>query len=256
MAPTPDTLVKLLCTGRKHYDHTYTEGLNVCTQPWDDRDCTPGGLYACELKDIFHWIGLYHDITQAAWVEIPADAKVVRFATKVKLSSLILTGIMPVEDAICLAIQAGVNVHADNDQALRWASGHGHAECVRLLLDAGADVHVHDDQPLFLASKNGHTECVLLLLQAGADVHAYYDVALRTASCYGQAECVRLLLQAGADVHAGDNTALITASCYGHAECVRLLLKAGADVHAQDDEALSLATEHGHTEVMHLLLQA
>ena len=61
--PAQDTLVKLLRTGRTHYDYTYTEGLNVCTQPWDDGHCTPGGLYACELRHLFDWISLYPDIT-------------------------------------------------------------------------------------------------------------------------------------------------------------------------------------------------
>jgi len=153
MAPTtrsqtrrarPNALIKILRTGRTHYDHTYTEGLNVCTQPWNAGDCTPGGLHACELRHLFNWFFLYDDIAEVAWVDVPADAWVARFPTKIKASKLVLTGSMPVENAICLALQAGgADIHFKNDHAFRWASKRGYTECVRLFLQAGADVLAH-----------------------------------------------------------------------------------------------------------------
>jgi Ankyrin repeats (3 copies) len=143
------------------HDHTYREGLNVCTQPWNDGHCTPGGLYACELRHLFEWINLYPDITEMAWVDVPADALV----------------------AVRLLRQAGANVHALNYQPLRWASYNGHVEVVRLLLEAGANAS--DDRALRSASHYGHTEVVRLLLQAGANVHAKDDEALRTATTRG-----------------------------------------------------------------------
>ena len=181
MAPTtrsqtrcarPDVLIKLLRTGRRHYDHTYTEGLNVCTQPWDAGHCTPGGLYACELRHLFAWIILYPDITEVAWVDVPADAHVARFDTKIKASKLVLTGFMPIEEAIHLAIQAGADVHANNDEALLYASSNGHLPVVEVLIKAGADVHADNDEALRLASMYGHLSVVEVLVKAGADVHA------------------------------------------------------------------------------------
>ena len=207
----PDDLIKLLRKGRTHFDHTYTEGLNVCTQPWDYGDCTPGGLYACELRHLFVWIALYSDITEVAWVDVPADALVARFDTKIKASKLVLTGFMPVEDAIRLALKEGADVH--NDRALRWASNNGYTEMVRLLLRTGADVHALNDQALRYASEKGHVEVVRILLEAGAN--ASDDDALRLASHYGHTEVVRLLLQAGANVHAKDDEALRTATTRG-----------------------------------------
>jgi Ankyrin repeats (3 copies) len=265
MAPTtrsqtrrarPDTLIKLLRTGRTHHGYTYTEGLNVCTQPWDDGECTPGGLYACELRHIFCWIALYPDITEVAWVDVPADARLARFNTKIKASSLVLRGSIPLITAVDLALKAGADVHTENNLTLYWSSLYGYGEMVRLLLAAGADVHAKDDEALCIASEKGHAECVRLLLQAGADVHAKDDEALCIASEKGHVECVRLLLQAGADVHAMEDYALRIASENGHAECVRLLLQAGADVHARRDEALRWASENGHAECARLLLQA
>ena len=136
MAPTtssqtrPDALIKLLRSGRTHHGYTYTEGLNICTQPWNDEECGSGGLYACELHHIFEWINLYPDITEVAWVDVPANTRVARFPTKIKASALVLTGFMPIEEAIRLAIQAGDDVHFNDDQALRYASASGHLPVV------------------------------------------------------------------------------------------------------------------------------
>ena len=198
MAPTtrPDALIKLLRTGRRHYDHTYTEGLNVCTHPWNDGHCTPGGLYACELRHLFAWIALYDDITEVAWVDVPADAHVVRFPTKTKATALVLTGFMPIATAVALAIEAGANVHTVDDQALRWASEHGHLSVVEVLVKAGADVHADDDYALRWASFHGHLDVVEVLVKAGADVHAVDDQALRFAT--GHLPVVEFLIKAGA----------------------------------------------------------
>ena len=219
----PDDLIKLLRTGRRHYDHTYTEGLNVCTQPWDGGDCTSGGLYACELRHIFVWITLYPDITEVAWVDKPADAQVAQFDTKIKASALVLTGFMPIEEAIRLAIQAGADVHADNDYALRMASMYGYLPVVEVLVKAGADVHAADDEALRYASERGHLPVVEVLVKAGADVHAKNDEALRYASYHGHLPVVEFLVKAGANVHAVDDQALLVASRYGHLPVVEFL---------------------------------
>ena len=41
-------------------------------------------------------------------------------------------------------LDAGANVHAKNDEALKWASENGHTETVKILLEAGADPKVLD----------------------------------------------------------------------------------------------------------------
>jgi len=90
-------------------------------------------------------------------------------------------------------LDAGADVHADDDYALRWASGKGHADVVKLLLDAGADVHAGNDYALRWASKNGHTDIVKLLLDAGANVHARDNGALQGATYYGHSDVVKIL---------------------------------------------------------------
>ena len=49
------------------------------------------------------------------------------------------------------------------DGALRWASKYGRIDVVKVLLEAGADVHAEDDWALRRASESGHTEVVNLL---------------------------------------------------------------------------------------------
>ena len=246
----PNALIKFLRAGRTHYDHTYTEGLNICRQPWNNGICTDGGLYACPLRDFFEWVTLYPDITEVAWVEVPENARREWFDTKIKASMLVLTGFMSVADAMHLAVRAGANIHFNNDKALRSASEHGNTDLVKLLLQAGADVHAYADGALRNATLYIRPETVRVLLQAGADVHVDNDKALHVASSNGYIECVRLLLQAGADVHALDDRALCVAAYFGHTECVRLLLQAGA---ARNDRALRLSSERGHSECTRLL---
>ena len=233
----PDALIKLLRTGRRHYDHTYTEGLNICTQPWNDEECGSGGLYACELRHLFEWITLYPNITEVAWVDVPADAQVAQFDTKIKASALVLTGFMPIEEAVTLAIQAGADVHAKNDYALRYASMYGNLPVVKVLVKAGADVHAADDDALRSASAS----------------HADNDYALRRASMYGHLSIVKVLVKAGADVHADNDYALRMASMYGNLPVVKVLVKAGANVHAGNDAALRWASENGHLPVVEFL---
>jgi len=59
----------------------------------------------------------------------------------------------------------------EKNKVLINASKRGHTEMVKVLIDAGADVHVENDLALRYASENGHTEIVKLLLDAGASIN-------------------------------------------------------------------------------------
>ena len=48
------------------------------------------------------------------------------------------------------------DIHANNDQALYWASYNGHLAVVKYLIEHGADIHVHNDYALH----NGHKDVV------------------------------------------------------------------------------------------------
>lgn len=81
------------------------------------------------------------------------------------------------------------------NELLVRAAENGKVDNLRHLLQAGADVHAKDEKALRWAAREGHLEIVKILLQAGADVHANKDQALCWAARYGRAETVRFLLQ-------------------------------------------------------------
>ena len=54
---------------------------------------------------------------------------------------------------------------ADDNEAIRWASGNGHADVVRLLLaDSRVDPNARDNEAIRCASQYGHADVVRLLL--------------------------------------------------------------------------------------------
>ena len=67
-----------------------------------------------------------------------------------------------------------INEQKVND-ALINASENGYTKIVKVLLEAEADIHADNDNALRWAAEKGHTETVKVLLEAGADVHALDD---------------------------------------------------------------------------------
>ncbi len=244
------TLIKCVRAGRTHRGYTYTLGRNVCPEPWNDGLCMGGGLYACELRHIFHWMNLYHDTAEIAWVSVPVEAGRYVFGDKVKASMLDVASFMPLDEAVKCALAAGADVHALGDAALYWAANNGHTVIYQILLDAGAD----KDMVLRVAAEEGNVPVAELMLTSGANVHAQDDLALTLAAKWGRSAAVSLLLQAGADVRASRGEALVSAASRGYTDVVELLLEAGADVHAQDDEALHLAARGRCIHTVELLL--
>ena len=81
--------VKVLNNTLCHYSFTYTEGLNVDTQPFNPSStCSKGGLYFCEEEHLPLYLFSYGSIY--ATVSIPEDALVYKEDTKYKANQLIL----------------------------------------------------------------------------------------------------------------------------------------------------------------------
>ena len=80
-----------------HYSFTYTEGLNVDTQPFNPSStCSKGGLYFCEEEHLHLYLCSYGSI--CATVSIPEDALVYKEDTKYKANKLILHNIQPISE--------------------------------------------------------------------------------------------------------------------------------------------------------------
>lgn len=71
-------------------------------------------------------------------------------------------------DAVARALEAGANVHYEDDLALRAAVFTGHEAIAGFLLEKGANVHAAGEEALFYAAKRGDDETVSLLLGHGA----------------------------------------------------------------------------------------
>jgi len=177
-------------------------------------------------------------------------------------------------DIVRLVIRRGVNVHAKNDEAIRFASMRGYTDIVRLLIDAG-DVHVKNDEAIRFASMHGYTDIVRLLINAGANVsylqesilpgHLYeqcvstdiWKSPLLLASRYGHADVVRLLLQAEQADYPPLQEALDLASTYGCRDVVYHLInsKAGIKNYLNLNYSLGFASKYGQLDVVELLLE-
>jgi hypothetical protein len=156
----PDTLVKVLKKDLTHNGYTYKLGRNDCVQPFNEVECGDGGFYGCRLKDLLSWVSLYPTSTYVALVDVPNDARIKWFNTKFKTSSLVLTRLLPLLDAMNLALRHGADIHAQSDAALRDASFYGHFTVVQYLVEKGADVHANDDDALRTAARKGHLRVV------------------------------------------------------------------------------------------------
>ncbi|WP_175888215.1 ankyrin repeat domain-containing protein [Burkholderia contaminans] len=160
-------------------------------------------------------------------------------------------------DAVMNCIQNGADIHANNDLALRMASGEGHLEVVKYLVEQGADIHGFDNQALIWASGEGHLQVVQYLIEQGADIHADDDGALKSASINGHLDVVQCLVENGADIHSDHDLAFRHAAENGHLEVVQYFVDQGADIHAECeiyDTALEMAARYENFQVCDYLV--
>lgn len=67
-------------------------------------------------------------------------------------------------EVVDVLLRAGVDIHAQQDLALRAAAEVGQTEMVCFLLDHGADVHAKGGEPLLNADTNGHKATATLIM--------------------------------------------------------------------------------------------
>lgn len=182
-------------------------------------------------------------------------------------------------------LRQGINVHADNDAALRIAcefnyediakiilditeeftfeSGfyplavaafHGHINIVRLLLDANFDPNEQDSISLEVAAEQGQLEILKLLVERGGDFHADTEMALQLACQYGRIKIVEFLIDNGADIHISDDICFAIACTYNQLELVKILIDRGSNIHISDDYPVRNSIRNGYTDIAKLLI--
>ena len=131
---------KLTNENECHHSYQYHDGLNVDPVPFaGDGDCVPGGLYYAGRDVLAFCAGM-------TWVReatVPAGARWVRNPgsglEKFRADRLDLGPRRPLWNAGTLQwlVAHGADVHACEDDALRWAAGGGRLECVQWLKERG-----------------------------------------------------------------------------------------------------------------------
>ncbi len=212
--------------GNNYGNYSYRVGLNTLkhnNEVFDPKEtCGPGGLYYTTPQHVFEYI-MYGD--QVCILTIPENAQTVVLYDKRKSDRIIIDQIMPLwtVETISYLVENGADIHAKNDQALRWTSKDGRLDVVQYLVSVGANIHAKDDYALRYASAKGHLDVLQYLVSIGANIHAKNDQALRWASEDGRLDMVKYLVSVGANIHAKDDYAIRRASANGFRNVVTYL---------------------------------
>lgn len=129
-------------------------------------------------------------------------------------------------DEVMEVIENGVDIHVENDVALKWAVFNENVDMVKYLVENGANIHADDDYALRWTAQNGCIEIVKFLVENGANVHAGNNYALRWAAGKGYIDVVKYLIENGANVYADDidgDSILRWAADYEHLDIVEYL---------------------------------
>jgi len=219
------TYLKITNLEENHNELQYHDGLVEDIVPFSEEgSCCPGGIYFTTPEFILEYLNYGVSVRE---VTIPEDAQMVKDpqGDKWRASAVVFGPKKNLSEVATWEwlVSLGVDIHAENNRAVRWASEYGHLEVVKYLVSVGADIHAGNDLAVRWASSNGHLEVVKYLVSVGADIHADDDDALRWASNNGHLEVVKYLVSVGADIHACNDEAVRCASSNGHLKVVKYI---------------------------------
>lgn len=83
---------------------------------------------------------------------------------------------------IKILIEKGVDIHVDNDVALRYSVDKNYLNVVKYLVENGANIHANDNEALIHSAENGNLDMVNYLVENGANIHAQDDAAMVKAA--------------------------------------------------------------------------
>ncbi len=125
-----------------------------------------------------------------------------------------------------------------------------------LLSKTDVDVHFNNDQALKLATENGYYPAVCLLIEeGGANIYNSNNYALRIAASRGYLDIVKYLVSKGADVAANNNFAVSHSAGKGYLDVVMFLVEHGADISVEYYQPFRWACENGHINVVKYLME-
>uniref|UniRef100_A0A6G6AE34 Ankyrin repeat-containing protein n=1 Tax=Borely moumouvirus TaxID=2712067 RepID=A0A6G6AE34_9VIRU len=172
-----------------HHDFQYVDGLNILKEEFNNditATCVSGRLYFSDSDNICKFLdyGIY--LREVILPTNNPDFQMIKDPEGDKYgANMIILGkrrYLRDIDTWEYLISVGINIHADYDYPLRWASENGHLEVVKYLIEKGADIHADNDYAIRWASQYGHLEVVKYLIKKGANIHADNDYSLILAS--------------------------------------------------------------------------
>jgi hypothetical protein len=191
-----------------------------------------------------------HDKADVARALLPASAAPARGSFAPLLAEAALAGHLGVVQLLLELPETRLALRSPGDIALASAVAGGHEHVVRALLQAGADVHANQDSCLWQAVQARDLPVVRALLQAGADVNLGLGepcLSLDKAVEAGDEPLVTALLEAGANANSG--AFLWQAVSNGDLPLALTLLRA----RSFDVGCMKLALEKGHLDIARAL---
>lgn len=186
---------KITSEDEMHHGLQYKDGLVADPLSFQENgNYVKGGIYFAR-EDILAFLRYGPWLRE---VMLPDDARVVKDPggppTKWRADKVVLGPRKPINaEIIRELIEAGANVHANDDEALRWAASNGNVKLVNLLIEAGANIYANNDEALEQAVKYGHIEVVRSLIKAGTSCHVCDNETRQRMAKSGYAEAVNLL---------------------------------------------------------------
>lgn len=141
-------------------------------------------------------------------------------------------------EIIKLLIENGINVQANNNQALKSACYEDLADVVEILLNSGANIDIGKDSILGCAN---NMDVIKILVEHGADPF-YNKNALFLDACENyDLKLITYLIEIGADVNIPDDNPICSIfDSKGNPKIKRLLLQNGANPNAKDINGICL----------------
>ena len=134
------------------------------------------------------------------------------------------------EFAKCL-IENGIGSISSN-VGLTLACNNNHLDMVKYLIETeGVDIHAQEDEALITASLWGYIEVVEYLVSKGANIHARNGEILLIACHRNSVAMVKYLISQGIDVNTQEGKALKISCMYGYIDIYKILKEAGGKEH-------------------------
>ena len=129
--------LKITNEKENHHNFQYTDGLNVLLEPFAETgSCVPGGFYFTDINHILYFLDYGVYLREITLPFNDPDLKIVKDGNKWRTNKIIFGKRYNLweKETFEYLISIGVNIHADNDYAVRWALDNGHLDVVIWML--------------------------------------------------------------------------------------------------------------------------